>query len=235
MKTVVMKLLFHTAFAFGVMAISSCSVMEKSSSHGFESGFYSVKSGDRPPMSVYLHIDEDQIDGYTLADSRPIFRIELSDPAPSGATDWKFQKKSMDIDITSNVFKFRPGLYRQPAQMTTDFNAALYAGWRHDTHIVTYRKNPLDQYRSEIKNRGYDIGIFAGPGIATIDAFSTRNLAAYDYSALTLQYGIAGFLESSFASFGLSAGFDHLFSPDRKVWIYQNQPWIGFIVGIAIN
>jgi hypothetical protein len=24
-------------------------------------------------------------------------------------------------------------------------------------------------------------------------------------------------------------------SPDRKVWIYNKQPWIGFVVGIALN
>ncbi len=223
----------------GIMAMCSCSVMERSVGHGFESGFYSAKSGVGAFQPVYLHITGDQIEGYALTERRQtshqIFRIECADPDPSGAPDWKFRKRSLDIDITSNVFKFRPGLYRQPAQITTDFNAGLYAGWRQDTHIVGYRKDPLGQYLYDVKNRGFDVGIFAGPGIGAIDAFSTRNMAAYDYSALTIQYGIACFLESSFASFGLSAGFDHLFSSDRQIWIYQNKPWIGFIVGVAIN
>ncbi|MBK7094557.1 MAG: hypothetical protein IPH57_05715 [Saprospiraceae bacterium] len=50
-----------------------------------------------------------------------------------------------------------------------------------------------------------------------------------------MQIGLAGFLESNAASFGISYGYDYLLNRDKKIWIYQNQPWIGFIVGIALN
>jgi hypothetical protein len=37
------------------------------------------------------------------------------------------------------------------------------------------------------------------------------------------------------ASFGFAAGYDYLLSQDRKIWIYNNKPWVGFVVGIALN
>jgi hypothetical protein len=52
---------------------------------------------------------------------------------------------------------------------------------------------------------------------------------------MVLQFGVASFLESNVASFGIAAGFDYLCSPDIKVWIYNNRPWIGFIIGLALN
>jgi hypothetical protein len=50
-----------------------------------------------------------------------------------------------------------------------------------------------------------------------------------------MQAGLAGFVELNLASFGIALGFDYLMNPDRKVWIYQNKPWLGFMVGIALN
>jgi hypothetical protein len=52
---------------------------------------------------------------------------------------------------------------------------------------------------------------------------------------MIIQTGIAGFIESNVASFGLAVGYDYLMNPDRKIWIYTNKPWVGFVVGIALN
>jgi hypothetical protein len=52
---------------------------------------------------------------------------------------------------------------------------------------------------------------------------------------MIIQSGIAGFIESNVASFGIALGFDSLLNSDRKVWIYNKKPWLGFIVGIALN
>jgi hypothetical protein len=52
---------------------------------------------------------------------------------------------------------------------------------------------------------------------------------------MIIQTGIAGFIESNMASFGLGIGFDHLLNRDRDIWIYNKKPWIGFIVGIALK
>jgi hypothetical protein len=52
---------------------------------------------------------------------------------------------------------------------------------------------------------------------------------------MIVQMGIAGFFESSMASFGVAAGFDHLLNRDREIWIYNKKPWVGFVVGVALN
>jgi hypothetical protein len=52
---------------------------------------------------------------------------------------------------------------------------------------------------------------------------------------MIFQTGIAGFIESDIASFGVAIGLDYLLNDDRKIWVYNNKPWVGFIVGIAFN
>ena len=84
-------------------------------------------------------------------------------------------------------------------------------------------------------NLGYDLGIFAGPGVTPVHPFTTRNITSNEYSGMVIQMGIAGFLESNVASFGFAVGYDYLLNPDRAAWIYTNKPWVGFIVGIAID
>ncbi len=100
---------------------------------------------------------------------------------------------------------------------------------------VESKKDPLGIYQPKITTQGYDIGIFAGPGTTLISPFTTRNNRTDEYSALIMQAGLAGFVELNLASFGIALGFDYLMNPDRKVWIYQNKPWLGFMVGIALN
>jgi hypothetical protein len=84
-------------------------------------------------------------------------------------------------------------------------------------------------------NLGYDFGVFAGPGVTLINPLTTLNRVTEEYSGMIMQMGIAGFIESNMASFGLSLGFDTLLNPDRKIWIYNKKLWIGFVVGIALN
>ena len=88
---------------------------------------------------------------------------------------------------------------------------------------------------SQFNKFGYDFGFFAGPGATIINPFNTNNKRADEYSGMIIQTGVAGFLETNVASFGLSIGYDYLLNPDRKIWMYQNKPWVGFIVGIALN
>ncbi len=82
---------------------------------------------------------------------------------------------------------------------------------------------------------GYDLGLFAGTGTTLVGPFSTNNIVTDEYNGMIIEYGLAGFLETDFASFGIAGGFDLLLSPDRNSWIYNKKPWIGLIVGIALN
>jgi hypothetical protein len=146
-----------------------------------------------------------------------------------------FKKQSLDIDITSILLKFRPSVYGLPAQLTSDLNMALYVGWRYDYYHVMSKKDPLGRTYPKMNSRGFDFGFFAGPGATIVSPFTTQNNRIDEYSGMIIQTGIAGFVESNVASFGMAIGLDNLLNSDRKVWIYNNKPWIGFVVGIALN
>ena len=222
-----------------IVFFPSCGVMEKSSLHGFSSGYYTLKSGMENVEKVYVDANEENIDVYPVEgnqlnkNERMVISLLSSDTLFSQA--FLFSKQSLDIDITTILFKFFPPVDDLPAQLNTDFNAALYAGWRHDYYHVKGNKDPLGKCRYEIVNRGFDYGVFAGTGTTLISPFTTQNARADEYNGFVLQFGLAGFLESNVASFGLGIGLDYLLSPDRDIWIYNNRPWMGFIIGIALN
>jgi hypothetical protein len=234
-----MKKLIFILFVIVLLPSGGCSFFEKSSRHGFESGFYDYKTATGEKRKIFLDIGNDRITGHQInnhtVDPSPNLEISL-EPADSLDDHPEiFGKQSIDIDISTILFKYRPGIQDLPAQLSTDFNTAMFVGWRRDYYFLKSYPHPFRHDHYEPVARGFDIGIFAGPGTTTVNPFNTKEKVINEYNGMILQYGIAGFIESNVASFGISAGYDYLLSPDRKFWIYHRQPWIGFIVGIALN
>lgn len=219
--------------------LPSCSTLEKASVHGLTSGHYNQRSKGEEARDVYLDVTDERLDVYAVADGKPqrpsLFYFPLTAGDSTPIRDVVLRKRGLDIDITSVLLKYRPSVGGASAQLNSDLNVAVYAGWRHDIFRVQGRTDPIGKRYSQIRNFGYDFGIFAGPGTTVVGPFSTGNIRSDEYSGMVFQTGIAGFLETSMASFGLSIGYDHLLGPDRSVWIYRSKPWIGFIVGIALN
>jgi hypothetical protein len=221
-----------------IICLYSCSVIEKASRHGFESDYYSFKSNENEVEEVYADLGDDKIEVYQVTENHPgnkIMTIPLITTDSLFDHSVVFTEKSIDIDLTTILFKYRFAVSELPPQMNTEFNLALYAGWRHDNYHFKSKRDPLGKYHNEIINRGYDFGFFAGTGTTLISPFTTHNLYDNEYNGWILQFGLAGFLESGIASFGISTGFDYLLSPDRDIWIYNKKPWIGFIIGVALN
>ena len=218
---------------------SSCSTLERASLHGLNDGFYHLKSDSSEKQAVYLDVSEDDIQVYTTKNKQPESKPTLT--IPHAATDSipfqriTFKKQGLDIDISTVLMKYRPAIGELPAQLTTDLTLALYAGWRYDYFLVKPRKNPLGKTTVSVENRGFDFGFFAGPGTTLISPFTTRNLRSDEYNGMIIQGGCAGFIESNMASFGLAVGYDYLLSKDRAIWIYHNKPWVGFMIGVALN
>lgn len=221
-----------------IVCSTSCSTLEKASVHGFKSGFYAFES-EKKAKKVYVDVTEEKIDIYHLTANKPDKSKHISILLSPSDTLLKmpliFKKHGLDIDISTVLLKYRPPVYGLPAQLNTEFNAAMYAGWRYDKFKITSITDPLGKGYQKINSQAFDIGFFAGPGSAQISSFTTQNNSSMDYSGLIIQTGIAGFIESNIASFGMAVGFDYLLNPDRKIWIYNNKPWVGFIVGIALN
>lgn len=222
-----------------ITLLASCSIFEKSSKHGFESGFYHFRTETGMKKKVFLDIWEDSITGYNVSgktpDKTPVLKISLQPKDSADEHPVKFGKYSIDIDLTTILFKYRPAVQSLPAQLTTDFNAALFAGWRYDHYHLETDTHPFRHDHYETVGRGFDVGIVAGAGTTLVNPFTTNEAVVNEYNGTILQYGIAGFIESKVASFGISVGYDYLLSPDRKFWIYHRKPWFGFVVGIALN
>jgi hypothetical protein len=222
-----------------IVFLTSCNTLEKASTHGFNSGSYKLESKQKSDQKVYADVTEEKIDVYHQTENQPdknaflTISLKPSDSLPIGPV--VFKKESIDIDITAILLKYRPSVYGLPGQMTTDFNIALYSGWRHDSYTIKSKRDPLGKSHHKITDWGYDFGLFAGPGATLISPFTTQNKVTNEYSAMIIQTGMAGFIESNMASFGIAIGFDYLLNSDREVWIYNKKPWVGFIVGIALN
>ena len=220
--------------------LTSCNTLEKASLHGLNSGYYKLKSDTIKAQGVYLDVTDEKIEVYHHIKRQPDKKQFLTIPLNT-ITDslifnrMVFKKQSLDVDMTSILLKYRPSIYGLPAQLTTDLNMALYVGWRYDYYHIMRKRDPLGRSYHKISNRGYDFGVFAGPGATVISPFTTQNKRSDEYNGMIIQTGIAGFIESNAASFGLAVGYDYLMNPDRKIWIYTNKPWVGFVVGIALN
>ena len=222
-----------------IVFFTSCSTLEKTSTHGFNSGYYKLQSKQKNVQNVYLDVTDEKIDVYHETEKQPdknkFLTIALKPSDSLVISPLVFSKKSLDIDITAILLKYRPAVYGLPGQLNTDFNVALYAGWRHDIYNIKSKMDPLGKSYNKFSNWGYDFGFFTGPGSTPISPFTTQNQITDEYSGLMIQAGFAGFIELNVASFGISLGIDYLMNSDRDVWIYTNKPWVGFIVGIAIN
>ena len=216
----------------------SCNTLEKASVHGLTSGYYRMDSG-KESRKVYVDVSGEKIDIYDVKGL--INGNHLMAPIPIFNSDsllirpLKLKKQSLDIDITTILLKYRPSISGLPRQLTNELNMALYAGWRHDNFRIRSSSDPLGRAYRKSNNLGYDFGIFAGPGTTPVNPFSTNGRTGNDYSGMILQTGIAAFIESNIASFGVAIGADQLMNRDRKIWIYHKKPWVGFVVGIALN
>ncbi|MGV8827421.1 MAG: hypothetical protein ACWA6U_03785 [Breznakibacter sp.] len=223
-----------------IVVLASCNTLEKASLHGLNSGYYKLKSDNINAQNVYLDVTDEKIDVYhhikRQPDKKQFMTIHLNTTTDSlMLNQMVFKKQSLDVDITSIIIKYRSSVSGLPAQLTTDLNMALFVGWRFDYYHIWSKRDPLGRSYHKISSRGYDFGIFAGPGTTLISPFTTQNKRTDEYNGMLIQTGIAGFIESNVASFGLAIGYDYLLNSDRKIWIYNNKPWVGFIVGIALN
>jgi len=225
-------------FMVSLSLFSSCSVFERSSIHGFNSGYYKYSTGKGKTEAVYLQITDTQVAVYPVTAGKP-GNQEMT--LPIGEADSlyripsRFTKASLDIDLTTVFLKYRPATGDLQPQLTAELNVALYTGWRHDYYRIEGKKDPLGNNHYRVIKRGFDFGILGGPGTTFIGPSTTSNVISKEYNGMILEYGLAAFIETNFASFGLAAGYDHLMNSDRSVWIYNKKPWIGFVIGIALN
>ncbi|HMW39233.1 MAG: hypothetical protein K1X68_05700 [Saprospiraceae bacterium] len=221
-----------------IIGFCSCRVLENASRHDFHSGYYRLKDNGTK-LKTYVQVDQDQISIFSINQGRisekSIMDIQTHDDKFELNPNLQFDRTGLDVDLTSILMKYRMARQGRPAQISTDLNLAIYAGWRKDRFGISSVKSPIHRNTLGFYHWGVDAGPFIGLGTTSVNSFSTLGRVLEEYGGLSLQGGVALFAETSFASFGLSIGIDHLTGRDRNEWIYQNKPWLGFVVGVALN
>lgn len=231
-------------YFLSALLFSGCSSVEKILQHERSDGIYRVRAGSGAPEKLYVTFEPDTITLYPLV---PAGRRQVPDQnrarllaAPesgmAGPTDrYRFVKTSVDLDLTTILFKYRPATGGLPAQLNSQFNFAVYSGYRRDYFTLAYPRDPLNRSRRDYRHWGFDTGLLFGIGTTPINAWVTRQAVEAEYDGLTLQTGLAVFAGINNLAAGLCLGVDYLTDTNRRHWIYHKKPWVGLAIGLALN
>lgn len=231
----------HFIILIVLLYASACTAVKETSKRSMETGVYKVSgNGEKrfytvvSPDSLLLYPVQ-KIKGSFKPDTLNQTTIYTKTSATVNYQPVKFVACSFDLDVISILFKYRPGTSGFPRQLNTNFNAAAFLGYRTDYFILSYDKLPLNTLQSRINHFAYSIGGFMGLGAATMNPFVTNSAIQSEYDGVVLTKGVAGLLGIGNFTFGATLGFDRLLDQNRKSWIYQDKPWLGFVVGFNIN
>lgn len=143
--------------------------------------------------------------------------------------------RRFDLDVFTIPVKVRPARAGVPAQLNSNFNAALYLGRRLDFYYLNSEAVTPWQRAPRIRATGLGYGGFVGLGSTSITADVTGQRPGPEYEGFVLHAGAATIYDARAFNVGLAAGFDHLLGPDGQHWIYQHRPWVGILFGLDLN
>jgi hypothetical protein len=229
---------------FGLVLLLSagCVSLGKLTRHDFDSGFYKLKVQGTAPSRVYAEVAEDSIIVYPVtSDGKKEFpnaSTSMSTRVSRIKKDNYFYKSSftnnsVDIDLTSIIFKSRHSRDDVPNQFSADLDVAVYAGFRKDFYNIVSSVHPLHEEKSFIRQIGFDLGVFAGIGSSPVNPTVTNNKINQEYDAMIFQKGFAGFVSINKISVGLVVGFDNLLDKSKSSWIYNQKPYLGLIISVS--
>ncbi len=236
--------IFFRIFLYSILALISfsCVSVDKIARHDFGSGYYMLTTEDKNHTDIYASYTGDSITVYPLLKNKENRTPDTSSFTGSSLKDittgnllYKscFTNTTIDIDLTTVIMKFRPGRQGVPNQLNANLNAAIYTGYRKNFYKLIPEKTPLREVGSHIRQISIDGGFFAGIGITPVNPTVTSDRITQEYDGIVFQKGIASFLTLDNISVGLSIGFDNLLDENKSVWIYNQKPYIGLMIGIA--
>jgi hypothetical protein len=221
---------------------AGCVPFDKIYSHEFNDGYFKLKSSGKKPENIYLNITDDSIKVYSiqkenkfkLSDTSAFCGVNLKSIAPGNPLyNSIFVKTSADIDLSTVLLKFRPTSGNVPSQLSTNVNGIFYTGFRKDFFKLKSSFSELHELSSFIRHTGFDFGLFAGIGISPVTPTTTMNRTIQEYDGIVFQKGFSVFGTYENMSVGLAIGFDNLIGHDKSIWIFNQKPWIGLVLGIA--
>lgn len=229
------KFLFSIA-VFG--CLTSCGLLSNSNDE-LDDGFYTQRiDGER--KKVYINIEDDKIDIYSLAGNKTVdtsgvlqrYPEEVNGNIKKTPSLWE---RNLDVDFLTVPLKYRPASAGVPPQLNSELNGAAYLGYRVDRYKLDYAKDPLGNSLLETSRFGFSFGAFTGFGNTAMTPTTTNFQIEEEYDGIVWQKGVAAIVGINNFTVGFSFGFDTLLDGNRSVWIYQNKPWIGLALGLNLN
>lgn len=220
------ELLNHFALAVIVIYFSSCSATQKVPENKLGDGRYAFKQPGTPSEKIYLKISEDSL----------IITSEESNERilPIAGKEQIFYKTSLDVDVMTILFKYRPSAAGFPSQLNTNFNGNIFMGFRQDRYDLKLKQSRSGT-KKELYHFGYTVGAFAGIGSTFVSPWTTNYQTTDEYDGFIFIRGLSAMLAVNNITVGAAIGWDYLTDRDKKIWIYQNKPWLGLTLSLNLN
>lgn len=222
------------------MFFCGCGALQNTPKYELSAGWYQLKNEREKRERVYVNPGADSIIIYALLPNKksldtaqPLLLMAARSTNPKPTT--YLSQNSFDIDFLTIPFKFRPGLHSFPKQFTTSLNGAVYLGFRRDVYRLQYGGSPLGTYHLRNRHFGFSGGLFTGIGATAMNPWVTSNAIDIEYDGVAWSKGLAGIVAIDRFTVGLTLGWDYLLDKNRKVWLYQNKPWVGLAFGLNLN
>lgn len=227
-----------------LLATTGCKSYLENAKYELNNGYYKVRAKGGEDMKVYVYTNEDTLVAFPLVQQARRNKLNTSSNAAVafpraiegiGQQPYIFHEYSFDLDVLAILFKYRPKAEDMARQLNTQFNGALYAGYRTDRYRVSYVPTPLGIADRKVTHYGYSVGLFSGIGAEAINPWVTKDRYAGEYDGVVWISGLAAIIGINQLTFGLSVGTDYLLGSNRKIWIYQGKPWLGLTLGLNLN
>ena len=226
-----------------IACFSNCTLFHESSKYSFNDGIYQTKRFAHDEVYL-LKVDEDTIavfpvlefkDSTAILTKQRVNYTSMQKKFKDNKEMHNFYKPSFDLDVMTIPLKYRPAEYTLPNQLTTNFNGAIFGGYRIDDYKVNYKRTPLNTYKQSVKHIGYSAGLYAGIGNTPIDEWALKTPVNIQYEGMLIIVGIAANMAVERFTLGVAFGTDYLQDSYRNQWIYEGKPCIGFTVGLDIK
>jgi hypothetical protein len=229
---------------FAAIILSSCSSIRHNSKYTFSDGLYSSKAAGKDLRKVYVDYEDEEIHVYPMRKTTGGYKVDtaarkplvFAETANNSNDDYaSFRQNSFDIDFLTIPFKYRFRIGDMPRQFTSSLSGGVYLGYRTDIYVLDYLSNPLSRSSRHITHAGFSFGAFNGVGSTPMNPWVTGDRLQLEYEGMVWSKGLAGIIGLNNFTIGLALGWDHLLDRNRKVWIYQQKPWLGFVFGLNLN
>lgn len=218
-------------FLFLSVVITGCSLIKSSQGTTLDEGVYHSKQLG----TVYVQQVQDSIQVIPNKETGVAAPVSVFATEAGDSLNCLLKKTTLDVDLLTVLLKYRPRQDGFPQQLNTNFNGAVYVGYRTDMYRLSYRRTPLSKYRRRVNHYAFSFGAFGGIGATAMNTWVTRGNINAEYDGVVIPKGIAAIVGINNLTVGLSAGTDNLTDANRRYWIYENKLWYGLTVGLNLN